>query len=127
MAGYSPAGRLREFLRRGGQAARAWTTWRRRSPPGAGAVAAEQSRRHPAEVKELLDQAVLAERKQLARTWTTTPRVPEMRLDGPAAVPGGGGASSSRTTTGAAGGPRGYEQIKDLLGPGACSTSASPG
>ena len=83
MAGYSPERALAEFLRRGGQNQRGLDDLARQ--------VAEKRRellqRHNLDgtmqqVKELLDKAVLAERKQLARDLDDDARFQEMRLEG---------------------------------------------
>jgi uncharacterized protein with von Willebrand factor type A (vWA) domain len=117
MAGYRPERAMREFLRRGGQDQRGLDELARQ--------VAERRRdllqRHRLdgtmqEVRELLDQAVLAERKQLARDLDDDARFAELRLE---SLP----ASTAAAVTELADYPwrssearEAYEQIKDLLG-----------
>ncbi|WP_284305377.1 vWA domain-containing protein [Mobilicoccus caccae] len=117
MAGTSPQRAMQEFLRRGG-----------RDQRGLDSLAAQVAQRRQQllaehrldgtlqEVRELLDQAVLAERKQLARDLDDEARFSEMRLGNlpastAAAVTELGDypwrSSEARET---------FEQIKDLLG-----------
>jgi len=117
MAGYSPERAMREFLRRGG-----------RTQTGLDDLAAQVAARRREllrqhrldgtmqEVRELLDRAVLDERKQLARDLDDDARFAEVRLD---ALP----ASTAAAVTELADYPwrspsarAAYEQIKDLLG-----------
>ena len=77
----TPSQRPAELMRRGWRTCPAPTSWRPRgqsAPPGA--VAAQQSRRHLQEIKKLLDEAVLAERKELARALDDDARFGEMQL-----------------------------------------------
>lgn len=117
MAGYSPDRALREFLRRGSQRQR-----------GLDDLAAQVARRRQDllrdnrlgqtmdDIRKLLDKAVLAERKQLARDLDDDARFAEFRLD--ALPPSTAAAVNSlgdypwRSSEGRAA----YDQIKDLLG-----------
>src|ERR1700712_5667142 len=71
MAGYSPERAMREFLRRGGRDQRGLDELARQ---GAGKRRERLAKHHldgtMQEIRELLDQAVLEERKQLARDVT---------------------------------------------------------
>ncbi len=117
MAGYSPERAMREYLRRGG-----------RSQTGLDDLAARVAARRREllqqhrldgtmeQVRELLDRAVLAERKQLARDLDDDARFSEMRLENLA-------PSTARAVTElgdydwrSADARAAYEQIKDLLG-----------
>ena len=117
MAGYSPERAMREFLRRGG-----------RNQTGLDDLAARVAARRREllqqhrldgtmrQVKELLDAAVLEERKQLARDLDDDARFAEMRLANlpastPAAVTELGDYPWRSPDARAA-----YEEIKDLLG-----------
>ena len=117
MAGYSPERAMREFLRRGGG-----------SRTGLDGLAAQVAARRREllqqhrldgtmeQVRELLDGAVLAERKQLARDLDDDARFAEMRLGNlppstAAAVTELGDYDWRSPEARAA-----YEQIKDLLG-----------
>lgn len=117
MAGYSPEHALREFLRRGGRDANGLDDLARR--------VAERRRellaRHGLdgtlrEVRELLDRAVLAERKQLARDLDDDARFQEMRIgDLPPAT-----AAAVRELADypwrSPEARQAYEEIRDLLG-----------
>jgi uncharacterized protein with von Willebrand factor type A (vWA) domain len=117
MAGYSPERALQEFLRRGGQERR-----------GLDELAREVARkrqellqRHSLdgtlnEVRELLDKAVLAERKQLARDLDDDARFAEMQLEN---LPASTAAAVSELAPYDWRSPSAradYEKIKDLLG-----------
>ncbi len=120
MAGYSPEGALREYLRRGGREQRglddlARDVHRRRQ---------ELLRTHRLdgtleEVKRLLDEAVLSERKQLARDATMDDgdrALREMTLD---SLPGSTAAavhSLSSYDWQSSDARESYDTIKDLLG-----------
>ncbi len=117
MAGYAPERAMREYLRRGGQDRTGLDDLARK--------VAERRRellqRHDLdgtlrEVRELLDHAVLEERKQLARDLDDDARFAEMRIEG---LPPSTAAAVSelsdypwRSSTAR----EDYEQIKDLLG-----------
>ncbi len=117
MAGYSPERAMREFLRRGGSDSRglddlaARVAQRRR----------ELLQRHNLdgtlqEVRELLDHAVLEERKQLARDLDDDARFAEMRIGNlpPSTAAAVSELSDYQWRSPAA--RQDYEQIKDLLG-----------
>lgn len=125
MAGYSPERAMREFLRRGGRDQRGLDNLARR--------VAERRRelleKHNldgtlAEIKELLETAVLEERKQLARDAMMDDAdraFREMQLD--AALPEGGTNSTAAAVSELASydwqssaAKESYEKIKDLLG-----------
>ncbi|MGB3257026.1 MAG: VWA domain-containing protein [Ornithinimicrobium sp.] len=117
MAGYSPERSMREFLRRGG-----------RDQSGlddlAGRIAAKRQEllsKHNldgtmAQIRELLDRAVLSERKQLAREMGEDARFAEMQIEGlspsTAAAVSELGDYPWRSTDARAD----YDTIKDLLG-----------
>ncbi len=117
MAGYSPERAMREFLRRGGKDQRGLDDLARR----VAAKRRELLSRHNLdgtlqEVRELLEHAVLSERKQLARDLDEDARFAEMQIENlpastAAAVTELGGydwrSSEARAD---------YEKIKDLLG-----------
>ena len=117
MAGYSPERAMREFLRRGGSERR-----------GLDDLAAEVARRRREllqrhnldgtlqEVRELLDRAVLEERKQLARDLDDDARFAEMRIGNlpPSTAAAVSELSDYPWRSSAA--REDYERIKDLLG-----------
>jgi uncharacterized protein with von Willebrand factor type A (vWA) domain len=117
MAGYSPERAMREFLRRGSSDGR-----------GLDDLAARVARRRREllqrhhldgtlqEVRELLDHAVLEERKQLARDLDEGARFAEMRI---ANLPPSTAAAVSELSDypwRSSAARQDYEQIKDLLG-----------
>ncbi|MDE9364420.1 VWA domain-containing protein [Luteipulveratus sp. YIM 133132] len=117
MAGYSPEHALQEFLRRGGSQQRglddlaAQIAQRRR----------ELLQRHNLdgtfqEVKELLDRAVLSERKQLARDLDDDARFAEMRLEQLPTSPAQAVNELSDYDWRSSDARADYERIKDLLG-----------
>ncbi|EUA11231.1 von Willebrand factor type A domain protein [Mycobacterium kansasii 732] len=117
MAGASPRRALSELLRRG-----------TKTMPGADRLAAEANRRRREllrrnnldgtlqEIKRLLDEAVLAERKQLARALDDDARFSELQLDAlpPSPAKAVQELSEYRWRSGEA--REKYGQIKDLLG-----------
>ncbi len=117
MAGYSPERAMREFLRRGGK-----------SQQGLDDLAARVAQRRQEllrehrldgtmqEVKELLDKAVLAERKQLARDLDDDARFEEMRLENLPASTAAAVNELSDYAWRSSDARAAYEQIKDLLG-----------
>ncbi|HYN30881.1 MAG TPA: VWA domain-containing protein [Dermatophilaceae bacterium] len=117
MSGQSPEGAMREFLRRGGQSQRGLDDLQRQ---------VQQRRRDLLqrnrldgtlqEVKELLDKAVLAERKQLARDLDDDARFGEMRLEGLPSSTAAAVTSLSDYTWRSPTARQAYEEIKDLLG-----------
>ncbi len=120
MAGYSPEGALREYLRRGGREQRglddlARDVHRKRQ---------ELLRNHRLdgtleEVKKLLDEAVLEERKQLARDATMDDgdrALREMTLDSLPSSTAAAVNSLSSYDWQSSDARESYEKIKDLLG-----------
>ncbi|VXC06080.1 vWA domain-containing protein [Nocardioides sp. AX2bis] len=120
MAGYSPERAMREFLRRGGQDQAGLDDLARR--------VAERRRelmdRHNldgtlAEIKELLDKAVLEERKQLARDALMDDgdrAFREMQLDNLPASPAAAVSELSSYDWQSSEARADFEKIKDLLG-----------
>ena len=117
MAGHSPAWAMREFLRRGGQEQRGLDDLRR----------LVQRRRRDLldrhrldgtleEVRELLDRAVLAERKQLARDLDDDARFAEMRIENLPASTAAAVTELSDYEWRSSEAREDYERIKDLLG-----------
>jgi uncharacterized protein with von Willebrand factor type A (vWA) domain len=117
MAGTSPRRALSELLRRG-----------TKNMPGADRLAAEANRRRRdllrrnnldgtlQEIKRLLDEAVLAERKELARALDDDARFGELQLDALPASPAKAVQELSDYNWRSAEAREKYEQIKDLLG-----------
>ncbi|CCI52112.1 vWA domain-containing protein [Nostocoides jenkinsii] len=117
MAGYSPERALAEFLRRGGQNQRGLDDLARQIAE----KRRELLQRHNLDgtmqqVKELLDKAVLAERKQLARDLDDDARFQEMRLDGLPPSPAAAVNSLADYPWRSSDARAAYEEIKDLLG-----------
>ena len=117
MEGTSPRRALRELMRRGMQ-----------NLPGADKLAAEANRRRREllqrnnldgtlqEVKKLLDEAVLAERKELARALDDDARFGEMQLESLSPSPAKAVQELAEYDWRSAEARGKYEQIKDLLG-----------
>jgi uncharacterized protein with von Willebrand factor type A (vWA) domain len=117
MAGASPRRALQEMLRRG-----------MKNMPGADKLAAEANRRRREllqrnsldgtlqEIKELLDKAVLTERKELARALDDDARFGELQLDSLSPSPAKAVQELSDYDWRSAQAREFYEQIKDLLG-----------
>jgi uncharacterized protein with von Willebrand factor type A (vWA) domain len=117
MAGTSPRRALSELLRRG-----------TRNMPGADRLAAEANRRRREllrhnnldgtlqEIKKLLDEAVLAERKALARALDDDARFGELQLDALSPSPAKAVQELSDYDWRSSEAREKYEQIKDLLG-----------
>ena len=117
MAGTSPRRALSELLRRGTQGMR-----------GADRLAAEANRRRRdllrrnnldgtlQEIKKLLDEAVLAERKELARALDDDARFGELQLDALPASPAKAVQELSEYNWRSPEARQKYDQIKDLLG-----------
>ncbi len=117
MEGTSPRRALRELMRRGMQ-----------NLPGADKLAAEANRRRREllqrnnldgtlqEIKQLLDEAVLAERKELARALDDDARFGELQLESLSSSPAKAVQELSEYDWRSAEARQKYEQIKDLLG-----------
>ncbi|WP_204080623.1 VWA domain-containing protein [Mycobacterium riyadhense] len=117
MAGTSPRRALSELLRRG-----------TKNLTGADRLAAEANRRRREllrrnnldgtlqEIKKLLDEAVLAERKELARALDDDARFGELRLDALPASPAKAVQELSDYSWRSGEAREKYEQIQDLLG-----------
>lgn len=117
MEGTSPRRALQELLRRGTQ-----------TMTGADRLAAEAQRRRRellrrnnldgtlAEVKKLLDEAVLAERKELARALDDDARFAEMQIEGLSPSPAKAVQELADYNWRSAEARESYEKIKDLLG-----------
>jgi uncharacterized protein with von Willebrand factor type A (vWA) domain len=117
MSGYSPEHAMREFLRRGGRQQTGLDELARR-------VAQRRQeilQRHRLdgtlqEVRELLDKAVLAERKQLARDLDEDARFAEMRIENLPPSTAAAVSSLADYPWRSSEAREAYEQIKDLLG-----------
>jgi len=117
MEGTSPRRALQELLRRG-----------TKTMTGADRLAAEAQRRRRellrrnnldgtlAEVKKLLDEAVLAERKELARALDDDARFAEMQIEGLSPSPAKAVQELADYNWRSAQARESYEKIKDLLG-----------
>lgn len=117
MEGASPRRALQELLRRGN-----------RNLKGADRLAAEVNRRRREllqrnnldgtlqEIKKLLDEAVLAERKELARALDDDARFAEMQIESLSPSPAKAVQELSEYNWRSPEGRQKYEQIKDLLG-----------
>ena len=117
MSGASPRRALQELMRRGTE-----------NMPGADRLAAEVNRRRRellqrnnldgtlAEVKKLLDEAVLAERKELARALDDDARFGEMQIDALSPSPAKAVQELAEYDWRSTEARQKYEQIKDLLG-----------
>ncbi|WNG86565.1 VWA domain-containing protein [Mycobacterium sp. ITM-2016-00317] len=117
MEGTSPRRALSELLRRG-----------TRNMPGADKLAAEANRRRRellqrnnldgtlADIKKLLDEAVLAERKELARALDDDARFGELQLESLSPSPAKAVQELSEYDWRSPEAREKYEQIKDLLG-----------
>ncbi|OBH21243.1 hypothetical protein A5710_03400 [Mycolicibacter sinensis] len=117
MEGTSPRRALQELLRRG-----------TKTMTGADRLAAEAQRRRRellrrnnldgtlAEVKKLLDEAVLAERKELARALDDDARFAEMQIEGLSPSPAKAVQELADYNWRSAQARQSYEKIKDLLG-----------
>jgi uncharacterized protein with von Willebrand factor type A (vWA) domain len=117
MAGYTPERAMQEFLRRGG-----------RDQDGLDELARRVARKRQdllqrhrldgtlQEVRELLDRAVLAERKQLARDLDDDARFAEMRIENLPPSTAAAVTELSDYDWRSAEARADYEQIKDLLG-----------
>jgi len=117
MAGYSPERAMQEFLRRGRQG--------QRGLDELGARIAERRREilednrldgTLAEVRELLDRAVLAERRQLARDLDDNARFAEMRMENLPTSTASAVAELSDYQWRSPEAREAFEEIKDLLG-----------
>jgi uncharacterized protein with von Willebrand factor type A (vWA) domain len=120
MAGYSPERAMREFLRRGGKNKAGLDELARRVADRR----RELTQKHNLdgtlrEIKELLDRAVLAERKQLARDTELDDgdrMLAEMQLDNLPASPAAAVSELSQYNWQSRDAKADYEKIKDLLG-----------
>jgi uncharacterized protein with von Willebrand factor type A (vWA) domain len=117
MSGASPRRALQELMRRGTE-----------NMPGADRLAAEVNRRRRellqrhnldgtlAEVKKLLDEAVLAERKELARALDDDARFGEMQIEALSPSPAKAVQELAEYDWRSPEARQKYEQIKDLMG-----------
>ncbi len=117
MAGHSPEWSLREFLRRGGSQQRGLDELARRVSQRR----RELTSKHRLDgtlqqVRELLDRAVLEERKQLARDLDDDARFAEMRMENLPPSTAAAVTSLSDYQWRSSDAREAYDQIKDLLG-----------
>ncbi|MBM6404881.1 VWA domain-containing protein [Phycicoccus sp. CSK15P-2] len=117
MAGYSPERAMRELLRQGTRDRSGLDDLARRVAE----KRREMLQRHGLDgtmeqVRKLLDEAVLAERKQLARDLDDDARFAEMRIEGLPPTPAAAVTELSDYPWRSSEGRSTYEQIKDLLG-----------
>ena len=117
MAGYSPEHAMREFLRRGGRQQRGLDDLARQVAEKRRELLAKHNLDGTfQEIKQLLDEAVLAERKQLARDLDDDARFAEMRIEN---LPPSTAAAVNELADypwRSSEAREKYEQIKDLLG-----------
>ncbi|MBB2891799.1 vWA domain-containing protein [Flexivirga oryzae] len=117
MAGYSPEHAMREFLRRGGRQQRGLDDLARQVAEKRRELLAKHNLDGTfQEIKKLLDEAVLAERKQLARDLDDDARFAEMRIEN---LPPSTAAAVNELADypwRSSDAREKYEQIKDLLG-----------
>ncbi|GAB3497999.1 hypothetical protein [Flexivirga lutea] len=117
MAGYSPEHAMREFLRRGGRQQRGLDDLARQVAEKRRELLAKHNLDGTfAEIKQLLDDAVLAERKQLARDLDDDARFAEMRIEN---LPPSTAAAVNELADypwRSSEAREKYDQIKDLLG-----------
>ena len=120
---------MREFLRRGGQDQRGLDDLARQVADKRRELLSKHNLDGTMqEVKELLDQAVLEERKQLARDVDLDDGDRALRRDAagePPAEHGSGGQASSASTTGRAPRPAPTTRRSRTCSAARCSTSAS--
>ncbi|HWC21071.1 MAG TPA: VWA domain-containing protein [Flexivirga sp.] len=117
MAGYSPEHAMREFLRRGGRQQRGMDDLARQVAEKRRELLAKHNLDGTfQEIKQLLDDAVLAERKQLARDLDDDARFAEMRIEN---LPPSTAAAVNELADypwRSSEAREKYDQIKDLLG-----------
>lgn len=117
MSGRSPERAMREFLRRGGQDRAGLDDLARRVAERRRELLAQHNLDGTMQqVRELLDKAVLAERKQLARDLDDDARFAEMRIGNLPPSPAAAVAELSDYPWRSSEAREAYEQIKDLLG-----------
>ena len=117
MAGYTPERAMREYLRRGGKDQAGLDDLARRVAERR----RELSKKHNLdgtlqEIKKLLDEAVLAERKELARALDDDARFGELQLDSLSPSPAKAVQELSEYGWRSDEARQKYDQIKDLLG-----------
>jgi uncharacterized protein with von Willebrand factor type A (vWA) domain len=117
MAGYSPERALSEFLRRGGRSTTGLDDLARRVAERRRELTARHNLGGTLEqVRELLDKAVLAERKQLARDLDDDARFAEMRIENLPASTAAAVSELGDYPWRSSEAREAFEQIKDLLG-----------
>ncbi|KRE60993.1 VWA domain-containing protein [Nostocoides sp. Soil756] len=117
MAGYSPERALRELLRQGTRERTGLDELARRVAERRRQLLKEHSLGGTMEeVRRLLDEAVLAERKQLARDLDDDARFAEMRIENLPPTPAAAVTELSDYPWRSSEGRQKYDEIKDLLG-----------
>ncbi|GAB3581540.1 vWA domain-containing protein [Calidifontibacter terrae] len=117
MAGYSPEHAMREYLRRGGDRQRGLDDLSQRISQRRDDILARHNLNGTMQqIKELLDKAVLSERKQLARDLDDDARFGEMRMENLPSSPAQAVSDLSDYKWRSSDAREAYDQIKDLLG-----------
>ena len=117
MAGYSPEQAMREYLRRGSEQQRGLDQLMQQVSKRREAILARSNLGGTLkQVKELLDEAVLEERKRLARDLDDDARFAEMRIENLPPSPAQAVTELADYPWRSADAREHYEQIKDLLG-----------
>ncbi|MBD2759344.1 VWA domain-containing protein [Yimella sp. cx-573] len=117
MAGYSPEQAMREYLRRGSERQRGLDELRQQVAQRREEILARHNLNGTLQqVKELLDKAVLEERKRLARDLDDDARFGEMRMENLPSSPAQAVTELADYQWRSADAREHYEQIKDLLG-----------
>ena len=117
MSGYSPEHAMQEFLRRGGRQQQGLDDLARQVAERRRELLAKHNLNGTFEdIKKLLDEAVLAERKQLARDLDDDARFAEMRIENLPPSPAAAVSELSDYAFRSSEAREKYEQIKDLLG-----------
>lgn len=117
MAGYSPEQAMREYLRRGSERQRGLDELRQQVAQRREEILARHNLNGTLQqVKELLDKAVLEERKRLARDLDDDARFGEMRMENLPSSPAQAVTELADYQWRSADAREHYEAIKDLLG-----------
>ncbi|NHN57065.1 VWA domain-containing protein [Calidifontibacter sp. DB0510] len=117
MAGYSPEQAMREYLQRGSDKQRGLDDLMRQVQEKRAEMLAKHNLNGTLEqIKQLLDEAVLDERKQLARDLDDDARFAEMRMENLPSSPAAAVSELSDYQWRSSDAREKFEQIKDLLG-----------